>query len=113
MLREDLFAERIAIEPCSEIARWIGDDDTTSRKMIEEILKAEEEHVPAREDAFASRCAYCRQFPDSFELCTALRKEQHSVLLGSVPAALFFGELIVASTLRTSHLRLQVAVSTI
>ena len=45
MLREDLFAERIAIESYSEIARWLGDDDTTSRKMIEEILKAEEEHA--------------------------------------------------------------------
>ena len=45
MLKEDLFAERIAIESYSEIARWLGDDDTTSRKMIEEILKAEEEHA--------------------------------------------------------------------
>ena len=45
MLKEDLFAERIAIESYSEIARWLGNDDTTSRKMIEEILKAEEEHA--------------------------------------------------------------------
>ena len=45
MLKEDLFAERIAIESYSEIARWLGDDDTTSRKMMEEILKAEEEHA--------------------------------------------------------------------
>ena len=45
MLKEDLFAERIAIESYSEIVRWLGDDDTTSRKMIEEILKAEEEHA--------------------------------------------------------------------
>src|ERR1700733_6067747 len=45
MLKEDLFAERIAIESYSEIARWLGDDDTTSRKMIEEILKAEEKHA--------------------------------------------------------------------
>src|ERR1700689_3944884 len=41
MLKEDLFAERIAIESYSEIARWLGNDDTTSRKMMEEILKAE------------------------------------------------------------------------
>jgi bacterioferritin len=45
MLKEDLFAERIAIESYSEIARWLGNDDTTTRKMIEEILKAEEEHA--------------------------------------------------------------------
>src|ERR1700722_9476158 len=45
MLKEDLFAEPIAIESYSEIARWLGNDDTTTRKMIEEILKAEEEHA--------------------------------------------------------------------
>jgi bacterioferritin len=45
MLKEDLFAERIAIESYSEIVRWLGNDDTTSRKMIEEILKMEEEHA--------------------------------------------------------------------
>jgi bacterioferritin len=45
MLKEDLFAERIAIESYSEIVRWLGNDDTTSRKMMEEILKAEEEHA--------------------------------------------------------------------
>jgi len=45
MLKEDLFAERIAIESYSEIVRWLGNDDTTSTKMIEEILKMEEEHA--------------------------------------------------------------------
>jgi bacterioferritin len=45
MLKEDLFAERIAIESYAEIVRWLGTDDTTSRKMIEEILKMEEEHA--------------------------------------------------------------------
>ena len=45
MLKEDLFAERIAIESYSEIVRWLGDDDTTSRKMVEDILKVEEEHA--------------------------------------------------------------------
>ena len=45
MLKEDLFAERIAIESYSEIARWLGNDDSTTRKMIEEILKMEEEHA--------------------------------------------------------------------
>jgi bacterioferritin len=45
MLKEDLFAERIAIESYSEIVRWLGDDDTTSRKMVEDILEVEEEHA--------------------------------------------------------------------
>ena len=45
MLKEDLFAERIAIESYSEIARWIGNDDSTTRKMIEDILKMEEDHA--------------------------------------------------------------------
>src|ERR1700689_1997466 len=45
MLKEDLFAERIAIESYSEIARWLGNDDTTTKKMITDILKMEEEHA--------------------------------------------------------------------
>src|ERR1700728_540561 len=45
MLKEDLFAERIAIESYSEIVRWLGDDDSTTRKMIADILKVEEEHA--------------------------------------------------------------------
>jgi bacterioferritin len=45
MLKEDLYAERIAIESYSEITRWLGNDDPTTRKMIEDILKMEEEHA--------------------------------------------------------------------
>jgi bacterioferritin len=45
MLMEDLVAERIAIEIYTEIARWLGDGDSTSRTMIEEILAVEEEHA--------------------------------------------------------------------
>jgi len=45
MIREDLVAERIAIASYSEIARWLGDDDPTTRKLIEDILKKEEEHA--------------------------------------------------------------------
>jgi bacterioferritin len=45
MIREDLMAERIAIESYSEIVRWLGNDDPTTRKVIEDILKAEEEHA--------------------------------------------------------------------
>jgi bacterioferritin len=45
MIREDLVAERIAIESYSEIIRWLGTDDPTTRSLIESILKVEEEHA--------------------------------------------------------------------
>ena len=45
MIREDLVAERIAIESYSEIIRWLGNDDPTTRGLIEEILMKEEEHA--------------------------------------------------------------------
>jgi len=45
MIREDLVAERIAVETYSEIVRWLGDGDPTTRKLIEAILKTEEEHA--------------------------------------------------------------------
>ncbi|MAT04425.1 MAG: bacterioferritin [Acidimicrobiaceae bacterium] len=45
MVKEDLVAERIAIASYSEIVRWLGDKDPTTRRMIEEILAVEEEHA--------------------------------------------------------------------
>jgi len=45
MIREDLVAERIAIESYSDIARWLGNDDPTTRILIESLLKVEEEHA--------------------------------------------------------------------
>ena len=45
MIREDLVAERIAIESYSEIARWLGDGDPTTRRLMEQILAVEEEHA--------------------------------------------------------------------
>ena len=45
LVKEDLVAERIAIETYSEVVRWIGDDDPTTRRMLEEILGMEEEHA--------------------------------------------------------------------
>ena len=45
MIKEDLVAERIAVESYAEIARWLGEDDSTTRRLIEEILKMEEEHA--------------------------------------------------------------------
>lgn len=45
MIREDLVAERIAIESYSEIIRYLGEDDPTSRRLMEDILANEEEHA--------------------------------------------------------------------
>jgi bacterioferritin len=45
MIREDLIAERIAIETYREIIKFFGDKDTTSRVMLEGILAKEEEHA--------------------------------------------------------------------
>ena len=45
MIREDLVAERIAISTYSEIVRWLGNDDPTTRRIIESILAKEEEHA--------------------------------------------------------------------
>jgi bacterioferritin len=45
MIKEDLVAERIAVESYSEIIRYLGDRDPTSRRMMEEVLAKEEEHA--------------------------------------------------------------------
>jgi bacterioferritin len=45
MLHEDLVAERIAIESYREIARFLGDRDPTTRRLMEKILEVEEEHA--------------------------------------------------------------------
>ncbi len=45
MIKEDLVAERIAIDSYSEMIRFIGENDSTTRRMLEEILAKEEEHA--------------------------------------------------------------------
>jgi bacterioferritin len=45
MIKEDLIAERIAIESYTEMIRFFGDGDPTSRRLLEEILAKEEEHA--------------------------------------------------------------------
>src|SRR5699024_12834919 len=45
MIKENLVAERIAIETYSEIVRYLGNDDPTTRRMMEGILAQEEEHA--------------------------------------------------------------------
>jgi bacterioferritin len=45
MIRENLVAERIAIDSYREMAQYIGEDDPTTRRMLEGILATEEEHA--------------------------------------------------------------------
>ncbi len=45
MIKEDLVAERIAVESYSEIIRYLSDNDPTSRRLMESILAKEEEHA--------------------------------------------------------------------
>jgi bacterioferritin len=45
MIREDLIAERIAIESYREIIQFLGDKDPTSKRLMEKILAKEEEHA--------------------------------------------------------------------
>jgi len=45
MIREDLVAERIAIETYREIVNYFGEQDPTSRLLMEQILMAEEKHA--------------------------------------------------------------------
>ena len=45
MITEDLIAERIAIESYRELIAYLGEQDPTTRRMLEEILATEEEHA--------------------------------------------------------------------
>jgi bacterioferritin len=55
MIRENLVAERIAIDTYREIVRYLGDSDTTTRRIFEEILAVEEEHADDMADLLSSR----------------------------------------------------------
>ena len=45
LVEEDLIAERIAIMVYRELIEWFGSGDPTTRRMLEEILKDEEDHA--------------------------------------------------------------------
>ena len=45
MIKEDLVAERIAIDSYREMITYFGNDDPTTRRLMEEILAVEEEHA--------------------------------------------------------------------
>jgi bacterioferritin len=45
MIKEDLVAERIAIDTYRDIVDYLGTDDSTTRRLMEQILAQEEEHA--------------------------------------------------------------------
>ena len=45
MIKEDLVAERIAIDSYREVITYMGNNDSTSRRLLEDILAVEEEHA--------------------------------------------------------------------
>ena len=45
MVKEDLIAERVAIDSYREIINYLGEKDPTSRRLMEWILGQEEEHA--------------------------------------------------------------------
>ena len=55
MIRENLIAERIAIDTYREIIRYLGEKDVTTRRIFEEILAVEEEHADDMADLLAGR----------------------------------------------------------
>lgn len=45
MIKENLVAERIAIDSYRQMISYVGDQDPTTRRLLEEILAVEEEHA--------------------------------------------------------------------
>ncbi len=54
MIKENLVAERIAIEHYRELIQFFGEKDSTTRTMLEEILAVEEEHANDMSDLLVS-----------------------------------------------------------
>lgn len=56
MIKEDLAAERIAIDSYRDIIQYLGDKDPTTRRLMESILAVEEQHA----DEMADLLGACR-----------------------------------------------------
>jgi bacterioferritin len=50
MIRENLIAERIAVDHYRELIRYFGDDDPGTKTMLQQILRVEEEHADDMHD---------------------------------------------------------------
>jgi bacterioferritin len=54
MIKENLVAERIAVDHYRELIRYFGEDDPTTKRMLEWILSVEEEHANDMTDLLTS-----------------------------------------------------------
>jgi bacterioferritin len=84
MLKEDLIAERIAIESYRDMIRFFGDKDPTTRRLLEEILAKEEEHADdltdllfAQGDGSSRQLYYQDEVPGGQSKAGQLTKETH------------------------------------
>lgn len=57
MIRENLIAERVAIESYKEMITFIGQDDPTTKRLLESILAKEEEHAEDMASLFSGRAS--------------------------------------------------------
>lgn len=80
MIRENLVAERIAIEVYRDMIQWFGDKDSTTRIMLERILEAEEEHANDMHDLLQAHDVEQKQ------QVNALEKQGAQALEGAAPA---------------------------
>lgn len=55
LVKEDLIAERIAIMVYRELIEWFGTGDPTTRRMLEHILKDEEDHADDLSELLAKK----------------------------------------------------------
>lgn len=58
MIKEDLVAERIAIQSYRAWIRFLGDRDPTTRRLLEDILAQEEEHANDMHELLTARQRY-------------------------------------------------------
>ena len=56
-IKENLIAERIAIDSYREMVQYVGESDSTTRRMLEEILAVEEEHADELADLLQGAAA--------------------------------------------------------
>lgn len=52
MIKDNLIAERVAVEIYTAMIKWIGHSDPTTRRLLEDILKQEEEHADEMADFY-------------------------------------------------------------
>jgi bacterioferritin len=76
MIKEDLFAERIAIGSYTQMIQYLGGDDPTTRRMLEGILAVEEQHADDLARFLANRASLQATAQSARKTSTKIRPEQ-------------------------------------